>query len=145
MMDLDEARQVLSDGLGFLEALGFKEPEINVKQDELLGGVLKMVYISTTVSRQIRVSFSQGKGKFSAAIIMSIGMPSGASFFVEDWIDEKLPDFQLPFLGDGVVIDEEDLLRRSCIAYKKLLEGPLHATVTGKEWDAVPFNWGGYR
>lgn len=145
MPDYTNANQTLSVGLNFLQAMGFSASSTSIETSRLLGDSLVMIYTSILAQRRIEVSYVAAHGNRTAAVSIFLCDISGERFSLEDWVTAKNSSSGLRFVADQNLQDEQSFLEQFCLKFRFVAEGPLYGTLMGVEWDAVPFDWKGYR
>lgn len=144
MFALEHAKNQLISGFEFLNQWNYKTLSVSIETSQLLGDSLLIVFESAAAKRQIELSFSPEKNGRAAAISLFFCNQSGERFSLEDWVSMKLLESDLAF--SNIAEDtEQSFLSSFCVNCRSLFESSLRDTVAGISWDAVPFDWKGYR
>jgi len=142
MSDYKVAIDILSNRMKFLRAFGYDKPSVSIEQSVLLGNSLLLKYESTS-DRNIEIGYSVNNQRPASATIF-ISNSRGERFSLEDWVSCRLPNNIIRFAGKAQE-PEIEFLGQFSDGVEELLQGALKSTLTGEAWDAVPFDWKGYR
>lgn len=145
MPNYTNANQILSESLSFLQAMGFGVSSTSIETSKLLGDSFLMIYTSARAQRRIEVSYTAVSASRFASISIFVCNDDGDSFSVEDWVIAKNSFSGFQFVADQNLQDEQRFLEQFCLKFRTVAEGALYQTLIGVEWDAVPFDWKGYR
>jgi hypothetical protein len=134
----------LIENLRFLHQMGYSDPVVTKENSELLGDSLLLKYASTEANRALEIGFVERSASRQGSLSVFIVNQVGESFSLEDWIAAKGTAGRLRFLQDEFE-SEDEFIRKFSRDLETLVDGEIHGTLIGKEWDAVPFDWKGYR
>lgn len=137
-----EATDILSDELSFLRDLGYQGPVSSTESSRLLGDSLLLTYESA-FGRSVEIGYAPG-GQRPTSVSVFVCNSNGDKFSLEDWIAARSPEFDIHFVAKAGESESEFLTQLSR-GVRDLSQGTLHSTFAGADWDAVAFDWKGYR
>lgn len=136
--------QSLAAGLLFLHDLGFAAPTVRGEASRLWGQTSVLTFTGINTKCNVEVGFAPASESRPITLSVFLCKQTGERFSLEDWVRQRLPASSLSFsLQDAN--DEVFFIRQFCKDCEDVLCGPLRPTLLGEAWDAVAFDWKGYR
>lgn len=142
-MKYGHAAEALEKGLECLRAIGFSAPIQTLESSKLLGESLLMRWTSAA-DRAVEVGYVATSERRPASLVVFISRGEGDKFSLEDWVRAKRPSVTIRFVAQKSE-SEEHFLKQFTENLCELFHTLLYGTLVATEWDAVPFDWKGYR
>jgi hypothetical protein len=144
MKDYSHSAEILSSKLNCLQSLGLSKPTVSVEESKLLGSSLLLTYTSASAHRSIEVGYVAADAKRAASASIFIVGQNRERFSLEDWLLSSGRQDHMRFVAARSE-SENNFLDQLAAGLCSLGRSSLHSTLVGDAWDAVPFNWKGYR